>query len=86
MSNNKQDFIMDKYEEYIEMGYNAEGRQDLLPEDIQKVSWKVDNQKSVHNAQVKIAELVDKGYKLINYGQGWLEYHYIKAFNEGGEE
>ena len=68
--------------------YNAEGRQDLLPEDIQKVSWKVGNQKSVHNAQVKIAELVDKGYKLINYGQGWLEYHYIKAFNEeqGGEE
>jgi predicted GNAT superfamily acetyltransferase len=65
--------------------YNAEGRQHT-PEDIQKVKWEMNNQKSVHKAQTRQAELVAKGYKLINYGQGWLEYHYIKAFNEGGEE
>jgi hypothetical protein len=63
--------------------YNADGRQDLVPEDIKKVKWTVGNQKSVYEAQTKIAELVDNGYKLINYGQGWLEYHYIKSYNEG---
>ena len=63
--------------------YNADGRQDLVPEDIKKVKWTVGNQKSVYEAQTKIAELVDNGYKLINYGQGWLEYHYIKGYNEG---
>jgi len=62
-------------------GYNhGYTKEELIPVDKQKITWKLDNPESVKKAQAKQQDLISKGYRLMKFDTCVLHYHLIEAF------